>query len=155
MSGIASTQNIFPSFGGVVKAPENRQVVQLGTAGFPLTLGVQDVGTIYSLGAPGAAVVINLPAPSVCPGGFLKFVLRVQNAAGHTISITSPVAGTMKGVGLHTPAGVISAATAADAKATVRFAEQDFPGDFVELTSDGTNWNCFGMSQKAVGLSFP
>ena len=150
MSGIASTQNSFISYGGVAKPPTSMPVVVPAAASYPLTLLPSDVGSVYALTAPGAAVVLNIPAASQVPGGYLKFVNRTAGGTlVNTVSVTSPAAN-IYGVAIANAAQLAGAGVAA-----VRFAGASVKGDYVELVSDGVNWNAAGMSAAANGITFP
>jgi hypothetical protein len=116
-----------------------------------LTVSAADSGKTIMIPAATAAGTINLPVATA--GLSYRFIMTATAAAIITLL---PAGGTISGIllvnnggGPPQVGGVISKAAAAN----IHFTATAIVGDWVQLSSDGTNWYCFGASNVAAGLA--
>jgi hypothetical protein len=151
-NSIGNSQNPVASFSGFNKPQEYLQVVRTGTTGFPLSLTASDVNKLYSLGDSGAAVVINVPAPSTVPGARWRFVVgAVLAGAATNFAITSAA------TNFHGSFIVNAAKVACTTKSVINIVGNGtaLRGDFVEIVSDGNLWLVNGLAQSAGAITAP
>ena len=145
-NGIASTQNLFASYGGLNKPADTKQIRAISA--WPANITQADVGKVISLPAPGAAVVLNLPAPAQCPGGSLDLVCTATIAAGHSIAITAPAAGGIRGY-----VGTSDGRVSTNASITLTVNAGAVAGSRYSFISDGTVWVLSGTSTAASAVN--
>tara|TARA_R100001440_G_scaffold1479_6_gene4824 strand:+ start:3393 stop:3803 length:411 start_codon:yes stop_codon:yes gene_type:complete len=110
------------------------------------TLTAADSGKVFKVSGTGGTV--TLPEPFA--GLQLKFVTTGDLSSANTV-IAAPTAGADKIEGSLIVAGSVVDVDAAD---QINFVHgSDNLGDFVEITSDGTNYFAFGNALNSGGLT--
>jgi hypothetical protein len=112
-----------------------------------ITLTEMASGKTHVIPAQVNAGTLNLPAP--LPGLCEKFVM---NAVAAFVITVTPASGTIYGTFVNNTAGAAVIVSKAGS-ATFAFTATAAIGDWAEITSDGTNWYCFGGSRVTGGLA--
>ena len=108
------------------------------------TLTAADSGKTYILDAVGEVITL----PSVTDGLKYKFVLNATTATTNwtIVSATNVIQGSAL------VAGAVVAAANENTISVV--AAKGIAGDFVEISSDGTNWYAFGVAVTTGAITF-
>jgi hypothetical protein len=112
------------------------------------TLGAIESGSTFIVGTAG--LDFTLPSPS--KGLYYKFIVG-SNFATTNMTVQGPISGAGDDVifGALEVAGAVVACSAEDLISFVNTAE--LPGDYVEITSDGTNWYITGQGTTAGSIT--
>jgi hypothetical protein len=152
-SGTNAFNNPYNVYHIIQSSLPNPQIVSVVAGSYTAnayTVTAGQSGTTFLLGAPGANSVINLPAVTNCAGVNYKFIATATLA--NTVAITAQT-NCMCGSLLNGPNTGVTAVYKTGAGATATMTATALKSDFVQVSSDGTNWYCFGVSQANAGLS--